>query len=124
MSREPLDQSRKLVTELPGPKAREMRESLDTYVPKGVSPSMPAFAARAEGGIVEDVDGNRLIDLGSGIAVTTVGHHTPRLSKQSKNRSPTLPTPALWSPHMIPTPGWPNGWTKLCLSQAKPAVCC
>src|SRR5699024_4904721 len=69
MSREPLDQSRKLVTELPGPKAREMRESLDTYVPKGVSPSMPAFAARAEGGIVEDVDGNRLIDLGSGIAV-------------------------------------------------------
>src|SRR5699024_3266799 len=68
-----LDQSRKLVTELPAPKAREMRESLDTYVPKGVSPSMPAFAARAEGGIVEDVDGNRLIDLGSGIAVTRVG---------------------------------------------------
>ena len=79
MSREPLDQSRKLVTELPGPKAREMRESLDTYVPKGVSPSMPAFAARAEGGIVEDVDGNRLIDLGSGIAVTTVGASHPKV---------------------------------------------
>jgi 4-aminobutyrate aminotransferase/(S)-3-amino-2-methylpropionate transaminase len=34
---------------------------------------MPVFAARAAGGIVEDVDGNRFIDLGSGIAVTTVG---------------------------------------------------
>src|SRR5699024_7080978 len=72
MSREPLDQSRKLVTELPGPKARELRERLDTYVPKAVSPSTPACVSRAEGGIVEDVDGNRLIVLGAGIAVTTV----------------------------------------------------
>ena len=79
MSREPLDQSRKLVTELPGPKARELRERLETYVPKAVSPSMPAFAARAEGGIVEDVDGNRLIDLGAGIAVTTVGASHPKI---------------------------------------------
>lgn len=81
MSREPLDQSRKLVTELPGPKARELRERLDTYVPKAVSPSTPAFVSRAEGGIVEDVDGNRLIDLGAGIAVTTVGASHPKVVK-------------------------------------------
>ncbi|PRC58973.1 4-aminobutyrate--2-oxoglutarate transaminase, partial [Mycobacterium sp. ITM-2017-0098] len=31
------------------------------------------------GGIVEDVDGNRLIDLGSGIAVTTIGNASPRV---------------------------------------------
>ena len=79
MSREPLDQSRKLVTELPGPKAREMRDRLETYVPKALSPSTPAFAARVEGGIVEDVDGNRLIDLGAGIAVTTVGASHPKV---------------------------------------------
>lgn len=79
MAREPLEQSRKLVTELPGPKARELREQLETYVPKALSPSTPAFAARAEGGIVEDVDGNRLIDLGSGIAVTTVGASHPKI---------------------------------------------
>ncbi|WP_086731892.1 4-aminobutyrate--2-oxoglutarate transaminase, partial [Streptomyces fradiae] len=30
-------------------------------------------AARAGGGVIEDVDGNRLIDFGSGIAVTSVG---------------------------------------------------
>jgi 4-aminobutyrate aminotransferase/(S)-3-amino-2-methylpropionate transaminase len=40
---------------------------------------MPVFAARAAGGIVEDVDGNRLIDLGSGIAVTTIGNAAPRV---------------------------------------------
>lgn len=40
---------------------------------------MPVFAARAAGGIVEDVDGNRLIDLGSGIAVTTVGNSAPKV---------------------------------------------
>lgn len=81
MSREPLAQSRKLVTELPGPKALELRERLETYVPKAVSPSTPAFVSRAEGGIVEDVDGNRLIDLGAGIAVTTVGASHPKIVK-------------------------------------------
>ncbi len=40
---------------------------------------MPVYAARAGGGIVEDVDGNRLIDLGSGIAVTTIGNSSPRV---------------------------------------------
>src|SRR5690625_1408006 len=79
MSREPLDQSRKLVTALPGPTAVELQERMQTYVPKAVSPSTPAFAARAEGGIVEDVDGNRLIDLGAGIAVTTVGASHPKI---------------------------------------------
>ena len=40
---------------------------------------MPVFAARAAGGIVEDVNGNRFIDLGSGIAVTTIGNAAPRV---------------------------------------------
>ena len=84
MSREPLDQSRKLVTELPGPKARQMRERMETYVPKALSPSTPAFASRVEGGIVEDVDGNRLIDLGAGIAVTTVGASHPKMVEAVK----------------------------------------
>src|SRR5689334_10473694 len=40
---------------------------------------MPVYAVRAGGGIVEDADGNRLIDLGSGIAVTTIGNSSPRV---------------------------------------------
>jgi 4-aminobutyrate aminotransferase / (S)-3-amino-2-methylpropionate transaminase / 5-aminovalerate transaminase len=46
-------------------------------VSRGVGVTMPVFVARAGGGIVEDVDGNRLIDLGSGIAVTTIGNSSP-----------------------------------------------
>jgi len=42
-------------------------------------PVMPVFAAAAGGGVVLDVDGNSLIDFGSGIAVTSVGNADPRV---------------------------------------------
>ncbi len=45
----------------------------------GIGTTMPVFAARASGGVVVDVDGNHLIDLGSGIAVTTVGVSASRV---------------------------------------------
>jgi 4-aminobutyrate aminotransferase / (S)-3-amino-2-methylpropionate transaminase / 5-aminovalerate transaminase len=72
-----LEQSRKIVTEIPGPRSRELIDRKAAAVPRGVSTTMPVYAARAGGGIVEDVDGNRLIDLGSGIAVTTIGNAAP-----------------------------------------------
>ncbi|MFL6088636.1 MAG: 4-aminobutyrate--2-oxoglutarate transaminase [Aeromicrobium sp.] len=48
-------------------------------VASGVGTTMPVFAVEASGGIVVDVDGNQLIDLGSGIAVTTVGNSATRV---------------------------------------------
>jgi 4-aminobutyrate aminotransferase/(S)-3-amino-2-methylpropionate transaminase len=48
-------------------------------LPTGVGTTLPVFAARASGGIVEDADGNRFIDLAAGIAVTTVGSAAPRV---------------------------------------------
>ncbi|WP_406033804.1 4-aminobutyrate--2-oxoglutarate transaminase [Nocardioides sp. NBC_00163] len=69
----PLEQSRLLRTPLPGPRSQELMARKVAAVSQGVATTMPVFAARAAGGIVEDVDGNRFIDLGSGIAVTTVG---------------------------------------------------
>ncbi|MYZ35888.1 MULTISPECIES: 4-aminobutyrate--2-oxoglutarate transaminase, partial [unclassified Streptomyces] len=57
----------------PGPKSRELQARRTAAVAGGVGSVLPVFAARADGGIVEDVDGNRLIDFGSGIAVTSVG---------------------------------------------------
>jgi len=74
-----LEQSRQLVTEIPGPASRELTRRRTAAVSAGVNVTMPVFAARAGGGIVEDVDGNRLIDLGSGIAVTTIGNSSPRV---------------------------------------------
>ncbi|MDD7814165.1 4-aminobutyrate--2-oxoglutarate transaminase [Mycobacterium sp. CSUR Q5927] len=75
----PLPQSRHLATEIPGPGSVRMAGRRAAAVARGVASTLPVYAARAAGGIVEDVDGNRLIDLGSGIAVTTVGNAAPRV---------------------------------------------
>lgn len=72
-----LEQSRHLVTEIPGPASLELNKRRTAAVSHGVGITLPVFVARAGGGIVEDVDGNRLIDLGSGIAVTTIGNSSP-----------------------------------------------
>ncbi len=69
-----LPQERRLVTDLPGPKSMELMARKHAAVAEGVGVMMPVFAASAGGGVVVDVDGNSLIDLGSGIAVTGVGN--------------------------------------------------
>ena len=74
-----LDQTRLLLTEIPGPVSLELTRRRAAAVSAGVNVTMPVFVARAGGGIVEDVDGNRLIDLASGIAVTTIGASSPRV---------------------------------------------
>jgi len=74
-----LPQERRLVTELPGPRSRALMERRAAAVSAGVGGTMPVFAERAGGGVIVDVDGNSLIDLGSGIAVTTVGNAHPRV---------------------------------------------
>ncbi|NGO46512.1 4-aminobutyrate--2-oxoglutarate transaminase [Streptomyces ureilyticus] len=68
-----LPQERRLITAIPGPKSQELQARRSAAVAAGVGSVLPVFAARADGGIIEDVDGNRLIDFGSGIAVTGVG---------------------------------------------------
>src|SRR3984957_6389045 len=67
-------QQRQLVTEIPGPASRELLERRGKSVAPGLSPVLPGFVTAAGGGIVVDVDGNSLIDFGSGIAVTSVGN--------------------------------------------------
>jgi 4-aminobutyrate aminotransferase/(S)-3-amino-2-methylpropionate transaminase len=41
--------------------------------------TLPVYVVRAGGGVLVDVDGNQLIDFGSGIAVTSVGNAAPRV---------------------------------------------
>jgi 4-aminobutyrate aminotransferase/(S)-3-amino-2-methylpropionate transaminase len=74
-----IEQSRHLATEIPGPASLALARRRAAAVSASVGKTVPVFAARAAGGIVEDVDGNRLIDLGSGIAVTTIGSSAPRV---------------------------------------------
>src|SRR6476619_5424089 len=72
-----LPQERRLVTEIPGPGSRERLERKKRHVADGVGTTLPVFVTAAGGGVLVDVDGNHLIDLGSGIAVTTVGNAAP-----------------------------------------------
>src|SRR2546423_981005 len=72
-----LEQVRKLVTEVPGPRSQELARRRLTALPAGLSSSCTVYAAAAGGGVLVDVDGNSFIDLGSGIAVTTVGNAAP-----------------------------------------------
>src|SRR6266704_5483744 len=74
-----LPQERRIVTEIPGPASRELLERRQRSVARGLSHVLPVFVAAAGGGVVVDVDGNSLIDFGSGIAVTGVGNSAERV---------------------------------------------
>ncbi len=66
-----------MVTELPGPRSVELERRRTASVAHGVSTTFPVYVAEASGAVLVDVDGNSLIDLGSGIAVVSVGHAAP-----------------------------------------------
>ncbi|MFG6504650.1 4-aminobutyrate--2-oxoglutarate transaminase [Microbacterium sp. P05] len=72
-----LSQERRLVTAIPGPASEALLARKAEAVAAGVGHTVPIQAVAAGGGVVVDVDGNSLIDLGSGIAVTTVGNAHP-----------------------------------------------
>ncbi|MGI8616782.1 MAG: 4-aminobutyrate--2-oxoglutarate transaminase [Actinomycetota bacterium] len=74
-----IPQERKLVTDIPGPRSREWFARRDAAVPRGIANLHPIVTARAAGAIVEDVDGNRLIDFATGISVLNVGHSAPEV---------------------------------------------
>ncbi|WP_036509437.1 4-aminobutyrate--2-oxoglutarate transaminase [Nocardioides sp. URHA0020] len=76
-----LPQVRRLVTEIPGPASLERLDRKKTYVADGVGTTLPVFVVAAGGGVIVDVDGNSLIDLGSGIAVVSVGNAAPAVAR-------------------------------------------
>ena len=75
----PLLTERKVLTELPGPRSIALHERRRAAVSHGLTQGFPVYIERAEGAILVDADGNQLLDLGSGIAVTSIGHAVPEL---------------------------------------------
>ena len=69
-----LPQERLLVTAIPGPKSLALAERRKAAISNGIGATMPIYIDRAAGGVVVDIDGNSLIDMGAGIAVTSVGN--------------------------------------------------
>jgi len=66
-----------LRTPIPGPKSQEWMRRRQAEVARGVGHATPIFAARAEGSVLEDVDGNKFLDFAGGIGVVNVGHRAP-----------------------------------------------
>ena len=77
-----IQQIRRLVTDIPGPRSTELLDRKKSFVADGVGTTLPVFVVEAGGGVLVDVDGNSLIDLGSGIAVTTVGNSAPAVVRR------------------------------------------
>jgi 4-aminobutyrate aminotransferase/(S)-3-amino-2-methylpropionate transaminase len=72
-----LPQERRLSTEIPGPRSRELFTRRAEAIPRAVFNTVPVFVDAASGAIVRDVDGNQLIDFGAGLAVLSVGNAAP-----------------------------------------------
>jgi 4-aminobutyrate aminotransferase / (S)-3-amino-2-methylpropionate transaminase / 5-aminovalerate transaminase len=74
-----LDMTIRLKTEIPGPNSRALTARRLQAIPRGVYASTALFVRHAEGAMLEDVDGNRFIDLGGGIGCVNVGHRNARV---------------------------------------------
>ncbi|MFI9381549.1 4-aminobutyrate--2-oxoglutarate transaminase [Kutzneria sp. NPDC052558] len=71
--------ARHLVTEIPGPQSQAAQLRRQRAVAAGVGSTLPVFVESASAGLLHDIDGNTLVDLGSGIAVTSVGAAAPEV---------------------------------------------
>jgi len=80
----------KLVTELPGPKAREVLERDERTTSPSLPRAYPFVPARGAGSVVEDVDGNVFLDVNAGIAVTSTGHCHPTVVEAIQRQAAEL----------------------------------
>ena len=76
-----IPQTRRIVTSIPGPKSEAMIKRRSDAVSSSLGMAIPVVVEKAGGGIIVDIDGNSIIDLGAGIAVVNVGNSAPRVVK-------------------------------------------
>ena len=69
-----IPQVRRLVTAIPGPKSEAMIKRRAEAVSSSLGMAIPVVVERAGGGVIVDIDGNSIIDMGAGIAVVNVGN--------------------------------------------------
>ena len=76
-----IPQERRLVTAIPGPKSQEIIKRRSEAVSASLGMAIPVVVTQAGGGVIVDVDGNSIIDMGAGIAVVSVGNSADRVVK-------------------------------------------
>jgi len=80
----------RIVTELPGPKARAIIARDEAVASPSLTRAYPLVAESGSGMVVTDVDGNRFLDFAAGIAVCTTGHAHPKVSAASREQADRL----------------------------------
>jgi 4-aminobutyrate aminotransferase len=75
---------------LPGPKARETIARDRRTVSQNLRKDVPLVVARAQGMVVEDVDGNRFLDFAAGISTVSTGHCHPEVVRAIRDQAGTL----------------------------------
>lgn len=76
----------KIVTELPGPKSKAIIEKRAAETATSVACGTPAAIERAEGAMIQDVDGNIFLDFVAGIGVMNVGYSHPKIVKAAQDQ--------------------------------------
>lgn len=66
-----------LRTPIPGPRSQALMLRREKAVVRAAYHATPIFVAKAEGAVIEDVDGNRLLDFAGGIGCLNTGHRAP-----------------------------------------------
>lgn len=77
----------RIQTELPGPKSKAVLERKGKAVPRALAALAPFVVAKAEGVVVEDLDGNRFLDFSGGWGVLNVGHNHPKVVAAIKEQT-------------------------------------
>jgi 4-aminobutyrate aminotransferase len=79
-----------LATEVPGPRAQEILDRDRATTSPSLPRAYPFVPARGAGSVLEDVDGNRFLDLNAGIAVTSTGHCHPKVVEAIQRQAAEL----------------------------------
>jgi len=66
-----------LRTDIPGPRSQALMKRRNAAVVQAAYHATPVFIAKADGAVIEDVDGNRLLDFAGGIGCLNTGHRAP-----------------------------------------------
>jgi 4-aminobutyrate aminotransferase len=79
-----------LVTELPGPKAKQLVDRDHAVLSPSYTRDYPFVAKQGRGAMIEDVDGNTFLDFAAGIAVVATGHCHPDVVAEIQKQAAEL----------------------------------
>src|SRR5262244_3529606 len=79
-----------LLTEIPGPRAREHVAFDQAWTSPSLPRAYPLVPVRGQGSAIEDIDGNVFLDFAAGIAVNSTGHAHPRVVGAIKEQAAEL----------------------------------